>query len=398
MKKWLIGLALLLVSSTGFSQEMIVKLNPSKQSAFNMGRFVLLSRSKKIAPDTYLIDADDSIKDHSEVKWAEPNALLSIPEVRNDAVVQDDDEVPFPRFPLFPIDKNWNLRKVEVDRLFREGHVGDRSIIVAVIDTGVDYNHVALRSKMWTNEDEIPGNEKDDDGNGFVDDVRGWDFANDDNDPMDDHNHGTHCAGTVGGRHVGVVREVTIMPVKFLNGHGQGTLADAVQAIDYAVKNGANILSNSWGGGGRYQSLEEAFKRATDAGIIVVAAAGNSSLDNDRSPSYPANYDGIISVAATTKQDTLASFSNYGAEKVHVAAPGEGIFSSVRNNRYRTFSGTSMATPHIAGIAVHLLERGYEPSDVANVLIQTSDHNDALLDKTASDGRVNAYRAYFGLY
>jgi subtilisin family serine protease len=208
---------------------------------------------------------------------------------------------------------------------------GSSQVIIAVIDSGVDYNHPDLADNIWSNPGEIE-NGIDDDGNGKVDDVRGWDWVDDDNDPMDYNGHGTHCAGTIAAvgnnsRGVtGVCWSARLMPLRFLDTSGSGSTADAISAIDYANSMGAHVINNSWGGGGSSNALREAIEASP---AVVVCAAGNSGADNDTSPHYPSNYDcgNIIAVAATDQNDGLASFSNYGATTVDVGAPGVNIYS-----------------------------------------------------------------------
>ncbi len=214
---------------------------------------------------------------------------------------------------------------------------GDSGVVIAVIDTGVAWDHPELAGNIWTNAGETPGNGIDDDGNGYVDDTRGWDFVDNDNDPMDFYSHGTHVAGTIAGvgnnsRGItGVMWTARIMPLRFLDAMGSGTTADAISAIDYAVTNGAMVLNNSWGGSDSSQSLRDAIERSNSAGAVFVAAAGNDGLDNDSAPTYPASFDvaNIISVAATDQDDSVASFSNYGATTVDVGAPGVNTYSTV---------------------------------------------------------------------
>ncbi len=188
------------------------------------------------------------------------------------------------------------------------------SVVVAVIDTGIDYNHVDLATNIWTNTREIAGNGVDDDRNGYTDDVRGWNFVNNTNNPMDDNGHGTHVAGTIGavgnnGLGIsGIAWSVKVMALKFMDATGSGMLSDAVAAIDYARVNGAKIINASWGGGGFTSALQSAITRFQNAGGIFVAAAGNEGANNATTASYPANYSGVISVAASTSTDTLASF------------------------------------------------------------------------------------------
>jgi thermitase len=242
---------------------------------------------------------------------------------------------------------------------------GRPTTVVAVIDEGVDVNHPDLRDNIWVNTDEVAGNGVDDDRNGYVDDRNGYDFANDDAsvydpDPINGagDEHGTHVAGTIAAQGnngtgiTGVNWEASIMVVKFLGPDG-GYTSDAVEALNYAVANGAKISNNSWGGGGYSRALLDAIQRADAAGHLFVAAAGNAGEDNDSSPSYPASYEtpNVVSVAATDDRDALAPFSNFGATSVDLAAPGVNILSTLPGNRYGSYSGTSMATPHVTGVA-----------------------------------------------
>jgi thermitase len=283
---------------------------------------------------------------------------------------------------------------------------GRPEIIVAVIDTGIDYKHPDLAANMWKNEKEVPGNNKDDDGNGLVDDVYGYDFANHDADPMDDHRHGTHCAGTIGAVHnnkigvAGVMAKVRLMPVKFLSSGGGGTLAGAVEAIGYATRMGAHILSNSWGGGPFTQALYEAIKAAGDRNQVFVAAAGNYHSDNDKTPFYPAGYDlpNVISVAAIDRAGKPASFTNFGKKTVHVAAPGVNILSTVLNGGYEMLSGTSMATPHVSGVAGLILSKeGSRALPTMRARLMAGSKKDGNLgDISASGGFVNAFASLGG--
>ncbi len=238
------------------------------------------------------------------------------------------------------------------------------SVVVAVIDSGIDYNHVDLASNIWRNSNEIAGNGKDDDQNGYVDDIRGWNFVSNNNNPMDDNGHGTHIAGTIGavGNNstgvAGINWSVQMMPLKFLDRNGSGMLSDAVAAIDYARANGAKIINASWGSSGFSAALQSAIQRFQNAGGIFVAAAGNEGANNARVPSFPANINlpNVISVAASTSRDALANFSNYGTN-VDIAAPGSNIYSTLPGNRYGSMSGTSMASPHVAGAMALLWDK-----------------------------------------
>jgi thermitase len=293
---------------------------------------------------------------------------------------------------------------------------GSKKVLVAVIDTGLDYTHPDLAANAWTNLAEKNGKPGvDDDGNGYVDDIHGYDFANNDGDPMDDHGHGSHCSGTIGatgddGRGiVGVSWNVQIMGVKFLSGDGGGTLEGAIQSIDYATKMGAQIQSNSWGGGGYTELLHQSIQRARDAGVLFVAAAGNGYNNNDIEATYPATYDveNIISVAAVDNSGQKADFSNWGKKTVHVAAPGVDVTSSIplsldkddgNADGYATWSGTSMATPHVSGIAALLISQfpGITYQELREKIINGSAPVAALRSKVISGGIANAYYSLTG--
>jgi subtilisin-like proprotein convertase family protein len=280
--------------------------------------------------------------------------------------------------------------------------------VVGVVDTGVDYNHEDLAANMWVNPAEIPGNGVDDDANGVIDDVHGFNAITGSGDPMDDHDHGSHCSGTigaVGSNGIGVAGvnwEVQIMALKFLNAGGSGTLEDAVAAIDYAVAQrnaGVNlrVLSNSWSGGGFTQTLLDAIESANASGIMFVAAAGNASNDNDANPTDPASYEAtnVVAVAATDHNDELAGFSSFGATSVDLGAPGVDVLSTTRNNTYSVFSGTSMATPHVAGVAALVLSANdtLTVEELKDALLTSGDPIPALEGVTLSGRRLNAASA-----
>ena len=280
---------------------------------------------------------------------------------------------------------------------------GASSTIVAVIDTGVDYHHPDLAGNMWVNAGEIPGDQVDNDANGFVDDVHGYDFINEDANPLDDNGHGTHVAGTIGATGdngagvTGINWNVQIMALKFLGANGSGSTSDAIRALNYAVQMGAQISNNSYGDSQFSQAFRDALEDARQANHIFVAAAGNNGGNNDASPFYPAAYDAtnLISVAATDHQDRLASFSNYGLTTVDLAAPGVNILSTTPNNTYAQNSGTSMAAPHVAGVAG--LVRSVHPSwgyqQVIDQVLGSVDFIPALASRTVTGGRLNAARA-----
>ena len=278
---------------------------------------------------------------------------------------------------------------------------GDPNILIGVIDTGVDYNHPDLAANVWTNPGEIPGNNIDDDGNGYVDDVHGYDFANNDGDPFDDNGHGTHVSGTiaaVGNNNTGVVGvnwRAKIVGIKFLSGGGGGSTAAAIAGIQYAIAVGVRLTSNSWGGAGFSQALLDAINEAGVAGQLFIAASGNSSVNTDLSPHYPSAYDSpyIIAVAATDNRDNLASFSNFGATTVDIAAPGVNILSTLPGSAYGALSGTSMAAPHVSGVVA--LTWGRFPAisnlQVKNLILAAADVKASLAGKCATGGRLNAF-------
>lgn len=276
---------------------------------------------------------------------------------------------------------------------------GTTNVIVAVIDTGIDYTHPDLAANMWVNEGEIPGNGIDDDGNGFVDDVHGYDFAYNDSDPMDVRGHGTHCAGTIGAvgdNGVGVAGvnwRVRLMAAKFLNDSGSGYTSDAVDALEYAVANGAHISNNSWSGGGYSSTLKAAIEAAGAAGHLFVAAAGNSGSNNDVDPHYPSSYDceNILAVASSDHNDNRSGFSCYGLTSVDIAAPGSSILSTVPGNGYGLKSGTSMATPHAAGVAALLKSQRMDVShsELKQWLIDGVDQLPQWDGVVVSGGRLN---------
>ncbi|MBI1249468.1 S8 family serine peptidase [bacterium] len=312
-------------------------------------------------------------------------------------------------FNVVPNDPSYSstygIQKIDAPQAW-DKTTGSDSVVVGIIDTGVDYTHPDLVNNIWTNPGEIAGNGIDDDHNGFVDDVHGFDFVNNDGDPMDDNFHGTHVAGTIAAQGnnskgvSGVAWNTSIMALKFLSASGTGYTSDAVRAINYATmmrtQYGVNIrvLNNSWGGGGYSASLESAIQASAAADILFVAAAGNDGTNNDTSAHYPSDYnsDNIISVAATDSNDNLASFSNYGATSVDIAAPGVGIYSTVPGGYYASMSGTSMATPHVSGVAA--LAFAYDPTataaEVKDAILHGGDLISGLSGKVASGMRLNA--------
>ncbi|MFN8792311.1 MAG: S8 family serine peptidase [Bdellovibrionales bacterium] len=295
-------------------------------------------------------------------------------------------------FSTAPIDaqnlrEQWAMSKVQAEKAWqRAGNKGKRDIVVAVIDTGVDYKHKALAPNM----------------------VPGYDFARNDDDPMDQTSaqnpgHGTHCAGVVGatglvsGGIIGMSPDVSMMPIRFLDERGSGDLNNGIKAIDFAIEKGAHIISASWGAEvpeSTAAPLLEAVKRATDKGIIFVVAAGNSSKSNDKAGFYPANapYANVINVAASNANDGKPSWSNFGRKNVHVSSPGENIMSTLPSDKYGNLSGTSMATPLVAGLVAFL--KAQDPSLTGTqirALLQTTGTKANI--ETACNCRVDAFAA-----
>lgn len=283
---------------------------------------------------------------------------------------------------------------------------GSDKIVVAVLDTGVDYKHLDLMHNIWMRPANVA--EYKDDDLGTIDDQHGFNATDQDGDPMDDNGHGTHCAGIIGAEGdnsdgiAGVNWKVEIMPLKFLNANGSGTTKDAIECINYAIdrkRAGVNlrIISASWGSTTYSRSLEDAIRAAGKEGILFVAAAGNSRTDNDRMPHYPSSYNlpNVVSVAALNRRDELASFSNYGLKSVHVAAPGAEILSTWPGNQYEEHSGTSMATPEVSGVAalVLSLDPNLSMEKLRERLLSSVDKIPALDGKVSSGGRINAARA-----
>jgi subtilisin family serine protease len=344
-----------------------------------------------------------------EVEYAEPNYEIKL-----------EEESEGPLVPVLPHDPQFENQWALANSGQKGGKkgadisatlawattTGSDKLVVAVLDTGVDYTHEDLAANMWTRPDSLAPYH--DNELGTIDDVNGFNAVDTAADPMDDNGHGTHCAGIIGAEGendlgiAGVNWKVQIMPLKFMNASGSGSTKDAIEAINYVIerkKAGVNvrIISASWGSTQRSRALEAVIRKAYENDILFVAAAGNSSVDNDRTPHFPSSYDvpNVISVAALDRHDQLASFSNFGAKSVAIAAPGVDILSTWLGNEYEEKSGTSMATPVVSGVAALVLAEHPRMSvdDLRKKLLASTDPIVALKGKTVTGGRINAAKA-----
>jgi len=324
-----------------------------------------------------------------EVEFVEPNYIVQIADIADPG-----------------LGNQWGPQKTGAPQAWLSTE-GDPSVVIAVVDTGVDYRHSELNPNMWMNDD-VAGNGLDDDGNGYVDDVYGWDYVNNDGDPLDDHMHGTHVAGIAAAAPndnpaglVGMCPRCRIMGVKVLNASGNGTLDAIANGMTYAADNGVKVINMSLGASIGSSTMSAAVTYAWGRGALLVAAAGNNGADVRL---YPAAYADVMAVAATNSNDYRACFSNYGANYVSVAAPGESIHSTTPldasgNDTYGTFSGTSMATPHVAGLAGLLFSQdpGRTNADVWSLVETTVEDLGAPgFDDFFGFGRISASRAVQG--
>jgi len=363
----------------------------------------------KVKPGISVEEAIRELKLSGEIEYAEPNYILHTQVLSNDPYLQQ-------QWGLHNTARSGGVVDADIDapaawNIRTDGSVGAdfSETIVAVIDSGVDYRHPDLVSNMWVNADEIAGDGIDNDYNGYVDDIYGWNAVRNNGDPMDDHSHGTHCAGIIGASGnngkgaVGVNWKAKIMALKFLSASGSGAASDAIECINYLLNfKKANptariIINNSWGGGVYSTPLYNAINATQKENMLFMVAAGNDNFNTDVTKQYPSCYtlSNIISVGASTSSDVKASFSNYGRTTVDFFAPGNSILSTIPGNRYAYMSGTSMACPMASGAAAlvwsqkpHLLA-----SQVKSLLLQTRDAKAGFSGKCVSGGRLNVNKA-----
>src|SRR5919198_31195 len=359
-----------------------------------------------VPPGLAVAAAARSLESHPAVAFAQPNWIYTLDETSND--------------PYYTNDSLWgmygdatspaNQYGSQAGEAWAAGYTGSGDVYVGVIDQGIQYTHPDLDANIWANPYDPPDG-VDNDGNGYADDVHGWDFVGNDsvvypNDPLFPtlESHATHVAGTIGAEGgngtgvVGVNWRVKLISAKAFDVLGNGTTANIVKATNYITdlktRHGLRIVAtnNSWSGGAYDQALSDAITSAGAAGILYVAAAGNDGTDNDSTPRYPSSYrhDNIIAVAAIDSRGALASFSNYGATTVDLGAPGVGIWSTMPSNSYAGKDGTSMSTPHVTGAAA--LYAAAHPAESAtqikSALLGSALTTDSLSGKVVTGGRL----------
>ena len=335
----------------------------------------------KLSPGRTVDEAIAALRRNPNVLYAEPDFVVR--------------KIATPNDPSYG--SLWGMSNIKAPAAW-DTTTGPAGLVVAVLDTGIDRSHPDLAQNIWTNPGETL-NGLDDDGNGYVDDLNGWDFAYGDNNPSDVDGHGTHTAGTVGARGnnalgvVGVNWQVKLVALKFLDDTGSGYSSNAILAMQYANRMGIKVSNNSWGGGGYSQALFDAINASKANNHLFIAAAGNSNINNDSTPHYPSSYnlDNVISVASITSTDARSSFSNYGATSVDLGAPGSGILSTTPGNTYSSYSGTSMATPHVAGAAAMIagLRPAWTYGQVRDAILKTTRPLPALAGLTVTGGTLD---------
>ena len=410
-----IGCTALAAASAGASpraasyvpRQVIVKLKPQAGPADAAGVRAALSATVKtrfadIGAEVWdvggvaVTDAVERLQRDPRVEFVEPNYVLHADQL-------------FPNDPRFA--EQWGLHntgqpagKADADIDAPEAWAGGTggAVLIGVIDSGIDLHHPDLKNNIFTNPGEVPSNGVDDDGNGYADDVHGWDFVNDDNDPDDDNGHGTHVGGIIaasGGNAVGVTGvcwSARMLPLKFLDETGSGATSDAILAIQYAVRMGVKVANASWGSFFYSNALRAAIHEAGQHGLLLIAASGNDAVDNEIHPHYPSDYDldNIISVTSTDRNDALSFFADYGARSVDLGAPGYDVLSTFPGDRYVRLTGTSMSCAFVSGAACLLWSRAplMTAGEVKASILASVDRLPSLAGRTVTGGRLNLMR------
>ncbi len=413
-----------LLLSLGFANasdspnELIVKLKPgySLPKLAGVKNVQNLFGNVFVLRGTNVADLESQLKGNAAIEYTEKNhrsekRAIPMPDKSSTITMATAQDTVF-NDPL--VNRIWSFldaaqNGVSVNSAYRQyGTTGTTPIIVAVVDTGVDYNHEDLKDNIWTNTKEIPGNGIDDDGNGYVDDIHGINtLVRDANgkatvENMDTHSHGTHVSGTIAAKQnngigiAGIASNVKIMGIRTVPNDGDETDVDVAEAFVYAAKNGARIINCSFGkdkNPGKKLIPDTLKYIADNYGVLVIAAAGNDSSDIDRTPTYPASFDNdnLLIIASTTSGGSMSYFSNYGKIGVDVAAPGSNIFSTVPGNKYESMSGTSMATPTTVGVAAEILSHypNLTYAQLKDVIMKSVTKVDNFKNKMVSGGRID---------
>ena len=409
-------------SKPQFNQKrLLVKM----KEGMNLPHLENSKRVRNLFGTLYLVQTDDLKKLQNELKkvngieYTEKDYFSGRKSLPSPSKLEEEDQAIKAKssFNDPQVSKVWAFKDaskhgVSVEQTYRENPTSQREeIIVAVVDTGVDYNHEDLKDVMWKNPGEIAGNGVDDDGNGYVDDVYGIDTLERDadgnatGDPMDTHSHGTHVSGTIGATQnnskgiAGIAGNVKMMGIRAVPNRGDETDVDVIESFLYAARNGAKIINCSFGKSHNEGGM--AVKETIDHigktfGVLVIAAAGNDSRNIDSRPTYPASFDSenLLVVASTTSRGRMSYFSNYGSTSVDIAAPGSSVYSTTPNNRYSSMSGTSMASPTTAGVAAEVLSRypHLTPKELKDALMRNVTKTRRYRGKMGSGGRVDLHK------
>jgi subtilisin family serine protease len=385
---------------------VVETINTNAMKSINTRKGITAGELVLVSSKLGTMEAIAALKNSPEIEYAEPNWIYQHFATSNDTYFTNGSLWGMYGDGTSPA----NQYGCQAGEAWTSGNTGSSTVYVGIIDEGAQFDHIDLAANFWANPYELI-NGIDDDGNGYKDDIHGWDFDKNDNSTYDgtQDDHGTHVSGTigaVGGNGTGVAGvnwNVTIISAKFLGRRG-GTTANAIKAVDYftdlKTRHGLNIVAtnNSWGGGGFSQGLRDAIERANTANILFCAAAGNGGSDgvgddNDTTASYPSNYtnDNVIAVASITSSGAKSGFSNYGATKVDIGAPGSGIYSTLPYNKYGSYSGTSMATPHVTGACALYASThaGESAAQIKAAILNSAVATGSLAGKCVSGGRLN---------